>query len=90
VRQAGACGRPGVNLGFAHEHGCRDCTGLEKLPLEDARAVADWLQDYLDERWDKQLETDAAAGRLDKVWEKTKADIVSGNTKPLEEVLNDV
>jgi hypothetical protein len=62
---------------------------LRKLPLQDARTVADWLQDYLDERWDRQMETDANAGRLDKVWKKAQADISTGKVKPLDEVLND-
>jgi len=38
--------------------------------VQDARAVADWLQDYLDEQWDKQIEADAANGRLDRLWQK--------------------
>jgi hypothetical protein len=32
---------------------------------------------------------DIAAGRLDKLWEKAKADIVSGRGKPLDEIIND-
>ncbi len=39
---------------------------LQTLPVEDARKVADWLQHYLDEKWDQQIDRDVAAGRLDK------------------------
>jgi hypothetical protein len=62
---------------------------LQTLPVEDARKVAGWLQDYLDERWDKQIGDDIAAGGLDKVWEKAKGDISAGRVKPLDEIIND-
>jgi hypothetical protein len=62
---------------------------LRGLDLKDARAVADWLEDYLDQRWDKQIEADAANGRLDGVWQKAQAGIAAGRVKPLDEVIND-
>jgi 2-polyprenyl-6-methoxyphenol hydroxylase-like FAD-dependent oxidoreductase len=62
---------------------------LQQLPLKDARAVADWLQEYLEARWDRQLEADAANGRLERLWQKARADIAAGKVKPLDEVLND-
>ena len=62
---------------------------LKALPVGQAHLVADWLQDYLDGQWDRQLAADAASGRLDKVWQKARRDIESGNTRPLDEVLND-
>jgi hypothetical protein len=61
---------------------------LRALPVQDARQVADWLQDYLDGLWDKQIEADAANGRLDRVWEKAQADIKAGRTKPLDDVID--
>lgn len=62
---------------------------LQTLPVEDARKVAGWLQNYLDETWDRQMEGDIAAGRLDKLWEKAKTDIAAGRVKPLDEIIND-
>jgi hypothetical protein len=62
---------------------------LQTLPVEEARKVADWLQRYLDERWDKQIDGDIASGRLDKMWEKAKTDIAAGRVKPLDEIVND-
>src|SRR5882672_3569427 len=41
-------------------------TALQTIPLDDARRVADWLQRYLDEKWDAQIDGDIDAGRLDK------------------------
>ena len=61
---------------------------LRKMPVPDARTVADWLQHYLDEQWDKQMDADIAAGRLDKLWKKAQADIAAGRVKPLDEVIN--
>jgi len=64
-------------------------SALSQLPVKDARAVADWLQEHLDAKWDKQMDEDIAAGRLDPLWEKARADIAAGRVKPLVEVLND-
>jgi len=61
---------------------------LQTLPVEDARRVGGWLQSYLDETWEKQIDGDIAAGRLDKVWEKARADIAAGRVKPLDEIIN--
>jgi hypothetical protein len=62
---------------------------LQTLPVEDARKVAGWLQRYFDETWDKQIDGDIAAGRLDNLWEKAKTDIAAGRVKPLDEVVSD-
>ena len=62
---------------------------LQKLPVNDAWKVADWLQEYLDAKWDQQMDADSAAGKLDPLWEKARADIAAGRVKPLDEVLND-
>lgn len=48
-------------------------SAISALPLKDARRVADWLQEYLDAKWDKEMDADIAAGRLDPLWEKAKA-----------------
>ena len=40
-----------------------------------------------DDAWDKQIEADANAGRLDFLWEEAKEDIKKGQTRPLDEVL---
>jgi len=41
-----------------------------------------------DDAWDRQMEADAQAGRLDPLWQQALEDIKAGRTKPLEEVLN--
>ena len=64
-------------------------SALRQMPVPDARAVADWLQEYLDQQWDEQIDADIAAGRLDTPWHKAQADIAAGKVKPLDEVIND-
>jgi hypothetical protein len=41
-----------------------------------------------DDAWDRQIEADAKAGRLDALWQQALEDIEAGRTKPLDEVLN--
>jgi hypothetical protein len=40
-----------------------------------------------DDAWDKQIEADAKAGRLDFLWEEAKREIEKGETRPLDELL---
>ena len=61
---------------------------LQTIPLDDARKVADWLQHYLDEKWDTQIDGDIDAGRLDKLADKAIEDYRAGRVKPLDEVID--
>ena len=61
---------------------------LRALPVKEARTVSTWLQDYLDAQWDRQIEQDAAAGKLDKVAEQAQAHYRAGRTKPLDEIID--
>ena len=61
---------------------------LQTLPVEDARKVAGWLQEYLDEKWDRQIDGDIAAGRLDKLADKAMQDYHAGRVKPLDEIID--
>jgi hypothetical protein len=40
-----------------------------------------------EDAWDRQIEADATAGRLDHLWQQALEDIEAGRTKPLDEVL---
>ena len=61
---------------------------LRGMPLPDARSVAAWLQEYLDAQWDRQIDGDIAAGRLDKLAEQSLANYRAGNMKPLDEIID--
>ena len=58
-------------------------TAIQKLKPQEIHEVADWLQELREELWDKQINADAKAGRLDKLMEEAKQDYLAGRCKPL-------
>lgn len=40
-----------------------------------------------DDAWDRQIDSDAKAGKLDFLWEEAKKEIEEGRTRPLDELL---
>ena len=62
---------------------------LQTLPMDDAWKVAGWLQHYLDEKWDRQIDADIATGSLDKLADQALADYRNGRVKPLDEIINE-
>ena len=58
-------------------------TAIQKLKPQEIREVADWLQELREELWDKQIDADAKAERLDKLMEEAKQDYLAGRCKPL-------
>lgn len=60
---------------------------IKQLPENDIRQLAAWLQDYLDDAWDKQLEADLASGKLQGLIANAEADIAAHRVKDLGEVL---
>jgi len=63
-------------------------TAIQKLKPQEIHEVADWLQELREELWDKQIEADARAGKLDKLMEEAREDYRAGRTKPLDEILD--
>lgn len=61
---------------------------IKQLPDSDIRQLAAWLEEYLEQMWDKQIETDFASGKLDKLIAKAEADIAADNLRDIDEVLN--
>ncbi|MEO0376748.1 MAG: hypothetical protein AAF329_19440 [Cyanobacteria bacterium P01_A01_bin.17] len=62
---------------------------IQELPEGDVRELSVWLQNYLDERWDRQLEDDVTAGKLDHLIASAEADIAANSVRDLDEVLRD-
>jgi len=56
---------------------------IQKLEPKEIHRVADWLQEFREELWDRQIDADAKAGRLDKLMEEAKQDYLAGRCKPL-------
>ncbi len=61
---------------------------IKQLPISDARKLAGWLNEYLDDDWDRQMKADIAAGKLDHLIAKVKSDIKVNPVRDLDEVLD--
>jgi len=46
-------------------------------------ALRDWFHAYLANEWDRQIEADAKAGKLDRLGRRALAEHKAGRTKPL-------
>jgi hypothetical protein len=76
------------------ENGCGLCyskgmTKLEKIEHDivslhpaDLHKLADWLAEYRAGMWDKEMEADSKAGKLDKLFAAAEADIAAGKVRP--------
>ena len=57
-------------------------TAITQLEPKKIHAVADWLQEYREKLWNKQIEADAKAGNLDSLIKKAKAGYRAGKATP--------
>jgi hypothetical protein len=55
---------------------------IQKLPREDFFRLHEWVRDRFDDEWDKQIEEDALAGRLDHVAQEALAEYRAGKSTP--------
>jgi len=53
------------------------------LPRAEFARLAAWFAEYEAEQWDRQIEEDQKAGRLDGVMQRVREDIAAGRSKPL-------
>ena len=56
---------------------------IEQMAEAEIRDLAKWLQIYLDQRWDHQLETDLATGKLDALIARAESDIEINQVREL-------
>lgn len=56
---------------------------VAKLPPEQLAQFIDWVKDLDSDLWDKRIESDAAAGRLDSLVSDAIAEDDAGRTTPL-------
>ena len=56
---------------------------IQKLPPADFCKLAYWIAERDQDRWDRQLEGDAAAGRLDALADEALREHRAGRTRPL-------
>jgi hypothetical protein len=58
-------------------------TEIAKLTPSEVRQIAEWLAEYESELWDKQIEEDAAAGKLDEFLKEALEEHRRGETRQL-------
>jgi hypothetical protein len=65
-------------------------TKLEKIEQDiallskaDLKKLSTWLEEFNADLWDKQIENDAAAGKLDRLISAAKAQAAAGKVRPL-------
>ncbi|MDX8496300.1 hypothetical protein RFN29_32760 [Mesorhizobium sp. VK22B] len=56
---------------------------VAELSPEDLKAFATWFEELQADRWDKQIEADAKAGRLDKLLAEAREEIAAGKLRDL-------
>jgi hypothetical protein len=54
-----------------------------KLSTQELSRLADWVLDLDEQRWDKQIEQDIAAGKLDFLAQEALAEFEAGNCRTL-------
>ncbi|MVM30234.1 hypothetical protein GO755_09325 [Spirosoma sp. HMF4905] len=58
-------------------------TAITQLSDNEFWKLSDWLIDYRNQLWDKQIEEDVNAGRLDALLDEADEEYEKGLTKPL-------
>lgn len=56
---------------------------VQKLTPEELAAFREWFTEYDWQAWDRQIERDSAAGRLDKFAAEALAEFERGETKEI-------
>jgi hypothetical protein len=56
---------------------------IEKLSAEEFAELREWLLEKDWEAWDRQIEADAASGKLDNLFEKAEAEHRAGKSTEL-------
>ena len=58
-------------------------TAITQLSAEDVAKLVGWLEDYQAQLWDKQIEEDLEAGRLDALLAEVDKEYEAGLSQPL-------
>ncbi len=58
-------------------------TAVTGLPADDLAVFAQWFEEYLADAWDRRIEADIQAGRLDEAGRLADAEFEAGRCKPL-------
>jgi hypothetical protein len=58
-------------------------SAVTQLPSEELAAFANWFEEYKADAWDRRIEADIRAGRLDDAGRRADADFEAGRCTPL-------
>jgi hypothetical protein len=56
---------------------------IQALSPEEVMQLREWLLEREAEEWDREIERDAASGKLDKLFEKSVADHRAGKSREI-------
>ena len=56
---------------------------VSRLSRDDLARFSDWFENFIADQWDRQIEADIAAGRLDAAGKKADEDFEAGRCTPL-------
>ncbi len=56
---------------------------IARLSPADLSAFAEWFEEFMAEAWDKQIESDAKSGKLDRAGRQADQDFEAGRCRPL-------
>lgn len=56
---------------------------IRQLPQNEFVKLANWLDEYRAELWDRQIEVDVLSGRLDAAGQRADEDFEAGKCTPL-------
>lgn len=56
-------------------------TAIDSLPPEEYRHIVQWFRSREEERWDRQLDSDSAAGKLDFLFDEAESESASGQLR---------
>ena len=56
---------------------------IKKLSPEELAQLRDWFLELDAQQWDREIEQDAASGKLDKLFEKSLADHRAGKSREI-------
>ena len=56
---------------------------VTSLPAEELAEFARWFEEFLADAWDRRIEADIRAGRLDEAGRRADSDFEAGRCKPL-------
>ena len=56
---------------------------VTRLSPEELARFSQWMEEYVAEQWDRQIEADILAGRFDAAGKRAEAEFEAGRCKPL-------